>query len=591
MCGICGEIRLDKSFISKSQMTHMLEGIKSRGPDHEGIFQKDSVFLGHRRLSIIDVSSKSHQPMTDDNLKLSLVFNGVIYNYKSLRSKLEGKGYKFFSTGDTEVILKSYHHYREDCVKHLDGVFAFAILDHVKNAVFLARDRLGIKPLYYKISRESFQFASTTKSLITEGNFNIDLTSLHYQFSLHSVIPAPRTILKEINKLEPGSTITIDFNGNINQKKYYELSKISIDKTITEDDAISEIERLLFIAISKRLITSDVPVGILLSGGLDSSLIVAMAAKNKLIDIDTYSIGFPTINEEKGDEFYYSDKIAKTFKTNHHKFNISESRLFEEIDNVISYMPEPMFSQDSSAFFLLAKEVSKRHKVVLSGQGADELFGGYFWYNKMNNSKGSNIDKFINNYFDRDHADYCKTISEDYSSEDYTRKLINNLFNKQHSSLDFLDQVFRLELSTLIIDDPVKRIDSMTMSHGLEARVPFLDTDLIEFVLKIPSQKKIKNNGKYHLKKVAEKYLSSEMINREKYYFPVPPLKVIENKFYNYVKQILSSDRCMDRGLYNPDIVHKLLNEPNKHFTKLNGNKLWHLALLEKWLQINVDIA
>jgi len=589
MCGICGEIRFKDTRVDKSKMRHMMKSIAKRGPDHSDEYQHNNVYLGHRRLSIIDISSKSHQPMVDEKSKKAIVFNGVIYNYKEIRELLLKKGYIFSSDGDTEVILKSYDYYGEDCVKYLDGVFSFCIYDPNTKELFLARDRLGIKPLYYKLDSKYFAFASNTKALIGRNDSEINHESLHYQFTLHSVVPAPNTILQNVHKLEPGHSVKVMPNGKILKNKYYTLDDIKINHNIKENEIIEESERLLMSAIKKRFYTADVDVGVLLSGGLDSSLIVAMAAKSKLSKINTFSIGFPTINDEVGNEFYYSDMVSKQFNTNHYKYNISQDHLIESLDNVIQEMPEPMFSQDSSAFYLLAKEVSKNQKVVLSGQGADELFGGYFWYEKMNDTKGSDPERFIQHYFDRDQKDYSKTIKEKYVSNNYSQELIESLFQKQREDIGYIDKVLRIDLSTLIIDDPVKRIDSMTMAHGLETRVPFLDINLVEFLSSIPSVEKLKNNGKYYLKKIAEKYLSKDLIYREKFYFPVPPLKILEGKFLDYVKGILLSKSCIERGLYNREHISTLLLNPNSYFTKLNGNKLWHLALLERWFQLNID--
>ena len=589
MCGICGEIRFKDTRVDESKMRHMMKSIAKRGPDHSDEYQHNNVYLGHRRLSIIDISSKSHQPMVDEKSKKAIVFNGVIYNYKEIRELLLKKGYIFLSDGDTEVILKSYDYYGEDCVKYLDGVFSFCIYDPNTKELFLARDRLGIKPLYYKLDSKYFAFASNTKALIGRNDSEINHESLHYQFTLHSVVPAPNTILQNVHKLEPGHSVKVMPNGKILKNKYYTLDDIKINHNIKENEIIEESERLLMSAIKKRFYTADVDVGVLLSGGLDSSLIVAMAAKSKLSKINTFSIGFPTINDEVGNEFYYSDMVSKQFNTNHYKYNISQDHLIESLDNVIQEMPEPMFSQDSSAFYLLAKEVSKNQKVVLSGQGADELFGGYFWYEKMNDTKGSDPERFIQHYFDRDQKDYSKTIKEKYVSNNYSQELIESLFQKQREDIGYIDKVLRIDLSTLIIDDPVKRIDSMTMAHGLETRVPFLDINLVEFLSSIPSVEKLKNNGKYYLKKIAEKYLSKDLIYREKFYFPVPPLKILEGKFLDYVKGILLSKSCIERGLYNREHISTLLLNPNSYFTKLNGNKLWHLALLERWFQLNID--
>ena len=588
MCGICGEFRFDNIKISNVRSNRMMRAIASRGPDHTGEFRAKNIFLGHKRLSVIDTSSKSNQPLEDDNL--IIVFNGVIFNYRELKDILINKGYSFFSKGDTEVILKSYLHYGEDVVNHLDGVFSFSIYDKNKNELFCARDRLGIKPFYYTYNQNSFIFSSNTKALLEDKEeVSINKKSLHYQFTLHSVIPAPDTIIADINKLEPGTFIKINAKGEKTEKSYYSFNHIKLNNEISEQEILEETETLLLRAIEKRFYTADVDVGVLLSGGLDSSLIVAMASKLNLSNINTFSIGFPTIGEELGDEFHYSDMIASKFNTNHHKYNISQEELFNSLDNVIRAMPEPMFSQDSAAFYLLAKEVSLKQKVVLSGQGADELFGGYFWYKKMYETKGSEIDKFKRHYFDREHKDYCDMINKTFISEDYTESLIKKLYEYQRKDISFLDKTLRIDLSTLITDDPVKRVDSMTMSNGLETRVPFLDRDLVEFILSIPSLNKLENNGKYYLKKIAEKYLDKELIYRDKFYFPVPPLKMLHGQFYDYVKMILRSTSCKKRNIYNYKYIERILKNPNGHFTNLNGNTLWHLGLLERWFQLNID--
>ena len=589
MCGICGEIRFDDTHIDLSKMRSMIDSISKRGPDHGDDYQLDNIYLGHRRLSIIDVSSKSHQPMIDQKTGNIIVFNGVIYNFKELRKLLIKKGYKFSSDGDTEVILKSYDYYGQECVNFFDGVFSFCILDSEKKELFLARDRLGIKPLYYKINKKYFSFSSNTKALIDKDDDEINHKGLHYQFTLHSVIPAPNTIFKSIYKLEPGHSMTISSLGQLSKKPYYSFNDIKLNKNIQENEILEESERLLIKSIEKRFYTADVDVGVLLSGGLDSSLIVAMAARSELSDINTFSIGFPTIDDEVGDEFYYSDMVSKEFNTKHYKYNINQDNLFESLDDVIREMPEPMFSQDSAAFYLLANEVSKKQKVVLSGQGADELFGGYFWYEKMNDANGSDSERFMRHYFDRSHDDYCNTIRKEYISGNYSQELIERLFEQQRDDIGYIDKVLRIDVSTLIVDDPVKRVDSMTMAHGLETRVPFLDIDLVEFMSSIPSPQKLQSSGKYYLKKIAEKYLSKDLIYRDKFYFPVPPLKILEGKFLDYVRSILLSKNCSDRALYNQDNITTLLLNPNSYFTKLNGNKLWHLALLERWFQLNID--
>lgn len=588
MCGICGEFRFNKSQFDDVKLTKLMDSIASRGNDSKGTYKEKNIFLGHHRLSIIDTSDKSNQPMKINGLVI--IFNGVIYNYKKLRKNLISKGHVFNSSGDTEVIIRLYIEYGSECINYLDGVFSFAIYDTKKNNLFLARDRIGIKPLYYTLDNNEFRFSSSMNGLINRNEKpQINPIALHYQFTLHSVVPAPHTIISGIHKLEPGHTLRITQSGESYLNKYFDINEIEI-KDYKEQEIIERSTYLLKKAVEKRVNIADVPVGILLSGGLDSSLITSLAKKFKE-QIDTYSIGFNTVNEEVGNEFYYSDLVAKDFKTSHIKYKINDDELFNNLDLVISNMSEPMFSQDSSAFFLLSNRVSKNNKVVLSGQGADEVFGGYFWYEQIMNEKILNeIDTLSKYYFDRSFHNYKNIINNKYVGSNYVHDDISRTMNEMNPSLSTLDKVFRLELSMFIIDDPVKRVDNMTMSHALEARVPFLDIDLITFMLSVEGSSKIKNTSKYYLKKLSEDFLKKEIIYRDKFYFPVPPLKIIEDKFYDYCKKVLNSDAALNRDIYNRKHIDRLLCAPNTHFTNLNGNELWHFTLLERWLQLNVDV-
>jgi asparagine synthase (glutamine-hydrolysing) len=588
MCGICGVLKFDNSQFNDVKLTKLMNSIANRGNDSKGTYKEKNIFLGHHRLSIIDTSDKSNQPMKINDLVI--IFNGVIYNYKNIRKNLITKGHVFNSSGDTEVIIRSYIEYGSKCVNYLDGVFSFAIYDTKKNNLFIARDRIGIKPLYYSLNQNELRFSSSMNGLINKDeNIQLNPIALQYQFTLHSVVPAPHTIISGIQKLEPGHTLKITQSGESYLNKYFDINEVEI-KEKKEQEIIEHSTYLLKKAVEKRINIADVPVGILLSGGLDSSLITALAKmfKDKL---DTYSIGFNTVNEEIGNEFYYSDLVAKDFKTSHIKYNIDDDELFNNLDLVISNMSEPMFSQDSSAFFLLSNRVSNNNKVVLSGQGADEVFGGYFWYQQIMNEKNLNgIDTLSKYYFDRSFNNYKNIINEKYVDGNYVHADISKTMNQMNPTLSTLDKVFRLELSMFIIDDPVKRVDNMTMSHALEARVPFLDIDLIMFMLSVKGSDKIKNTSKYYLKKLSEGFLKKEIIYRDKFYFPVPPLKIIEGKFYDYCRRVLYSDVALNRGIYNRKHIDELLNEPNTKYTNLNGNELWHFTLLERWFQLNVDV-
>ena len=587
MCGICGEFKFNEDSFDQRKLNNLMSSISKRGKDSKGTYKDKNIFLGHHRLAIIDTSNKSNQPMKVG--KYVIVFNGVIFNYRYLRKKLIKKGYNFKSSGDTEVIIQTFIEYGSKCVEYLDGVFAFSIYDSERKTLFLARDRIGIKPLYYLKENNQFYFSSNIQGIIKNMNSTqINPIALNYQFTLHSVVPAPYTIINDINKLEPGHTLTVSKSGGLIKNKFFDANEIEL-LDYSHDEINENLDSLINSAIEKRINVADVPVGILLSGGLDSSLITAIA-KNYKEELNTFSIGFNTIDDEKGDEFYYSDSVANDFKTMHHKYKVSDRDLLDNLDEVIMNMSEPMFSQDSSAFYLLSKKVSEKTKVVLSGQGADEVFGGYFWYRKIMNEKTStDIDKLSKYYFDRTFNSYSSAISSEFVIENFTFNDIKLKLNQMDSSLSLLDKIFRLELSMFIIDDPVKRVDNMTMSHSLEARVPFLDIDLIKFMLSVKSEQKIMNQDKYLLKKLSKSYLKNEVVNREKFYFPVPPLKIIKDSFFNYCKNILLSSEALERNIFQKQYIKKLLEKPNENFTNLNGNELWHFTLLERWLQLNVE--
>ncbi len=588
MCGICGELRFDSAQVDPDIIVKMMKKLEKRGPDSEGLFCENNLGLGHQRLSIIDLTKKSHQPMSDDNLSLHIVFNGTIYNYKSLRKILRSKGYIFFSEGDTEVILKAYHHWGEDCVTHLHGMFAFAIWDAQKKQLFIARDRLGIKPLYFTQTDKTFRFASNPQALLAAGevNMGIDTWALHNLFTLHAVVPAPRTILKGIRKLPPAHTFMLQENGEIKQRCYWQLKAQRPKQVLSENAWIEAIHESLREAVRVRKEVADVPVGVLLSGGLDSSLLVALLAEAGVEDILTFSIGFDDIGDEQGSEFEYSDAIVERFNTTHHKMHIENSEVLKRLPEAVANMAEPMVAQDAVAFYLLSEQVSKHVKVVQSGQGADEVFGGYFWYPQMHEAKGEELSRFSQHYFDRDHTEFLDMVTPNYQTHDVTSQQIQQLLSLPDAD-DFMDRVLRMDVTTLVVDDPVKRVDNMTMAWGLEARVPFLDHKLVELAAQMPIELKLKSDGKHPLKMIARGLLPDKVIDRTKGYFPMPALKYVRGEFLEFMGDILRSRACLERGLYQRNYVDKLLSEPELHHTRLNGSKLWHLTLLEYWLQKN----
>ena len=588
MCGICGEYRLDGSLPDLNHIQVMLTKLEKRGPDHSGTFSDGALAFGHRRLSILDLSEKANQPMIDPQLSLALVFNGTIYNHPELRKILQAKGHTFFSTGDTEVILKAYAEWGRDCVKRFLGMFAIAIWDLKEKTLFLARDRMGIKPLYYSQSSNGFRFASNVQALLETGDIDtrIDPIALHHQFTLHAVIPAPRTILQGVRKLEPAHSLLIKANGEQNLERYWTLDATRPEKELSDEEWTEAIHESLKTAVRRRNAISDVPVGVLLSGGLDSSLLVALLDEIGIDDIRTFTIGFDDQPEEKGNEYEFSDAVVERFNTNHTKVHIPNEHTLTRLPEAIANMSEPMFGQDAIGFYLLSEQVAKDVKVVQSGQGADEVFGGYFWYNKMHQAKGEPLERFRQFYFDRDHDEMAEMLMPDYIGRDYTAETMKALLEQPQAD-QYIDQVLRADVTTLIVDDPVKRVDNMTMAWGLEARVPFLDHELVELAAKMPPHMKLQDGGKYVLKKISRGLIPDSVIDRKKGYFPVPALKFVRGEFLDFMRDILNSQACRERGLYQRPYVEKLLEKPEDYLTRIQGSKLWHMALLEHWLQTN----
>ena len=585
MCGLCGELRIDGNAASSETIAAMLPALRRRGPDDEGLWQAGPVALGHRRLSIIDLSDRSHQPMLDG--ELSLVFNGAIYNYRELREQLRARGHEFVSGGDTEVILKAYREWGEDCPQHLHGMFAFALWDGARQRLFAARDRFGIKPFYYAQGDGWLRFASNTQALLASPGVDtaIDPVGLHFQYSLHAVVPAPHTILRGIRKLEPAHCMTVTLDGAIDTRRYWDLDARRDAEPRSEDQWVELIHERLLAAVRKRNDVADVPVGVLLSGGLDSSLLVALLAEIGVQDFHTFSVGFEDQPEEKGSEFEYSDLVVDRYRPIHHKFLVPNEEVLKRLPEAVDAMAEPMFGQDAVAFYLLSEQVSQHIKVVQSGQGADEVFGGYFWYPRMAaEGEGSRLERFRRHYFDRDHDEMLRMLTPAYRGEDFTGRYIAARLDDALSD-DFMDAVLKLDVTTLIVDDPVKRVDNMTMAWGLEARVPFLDHELVEAAARCPSDIKLKSDGKHLLKRIARGLVPDAVIDRPKGYFPMPALKYVRGEFLEFMRDILNSQVCRERGLFERSYVDMLLDAPEMHHTRIMGSKLWHLALLEFWLQ------
>jgi asparagine synthase (glutamine-hydrolysing) len=593
MCGMCGELRFDGQAPDMAAIGRMSDQLARRGPDNAGSYCHGPLAFGHRRLSIIDLSEHANQPMVDAALQLTLVFNGTIYNYRELRTELLAMGYQFFNDGDSEVILKSYHAWGPQCVTHFKGMFAFCLWDQRSGQLFLARDRFGIKPLYLNQDSQRLRFASSLPALLAGGGVDttLDAVALHHHFTLHTVVPAPRTLLQGVRKLPPATTLLVNADGSQVQQVYWTLDATRPAQELSEAQWLAATREALAHSVDRRLLAADVPVGVLLSGGLDSSLLVGLLADH-VPDLRTFSIGFEDMGSgtEKADEFEFSDQVAAHFNTRHKQYSIPNSEVLTRLPEAVQQMTEPMASYDVIAFYLLSEKVSQDVKVVMSGQGADEVFGGYFWYPQMDAAQGTPLERFSQHYFDRDHAEYLQMIAPAFQVGDVTSELVAAELAKPDAD-EFLDEVWRLDATTLLVDDPVKRVDNMPMAWGLEVRTPFLDHELVELAAKMPPALKLKEGGKYPLKAMARGLIPDSVIDRPKGYFPVPALRYVRGAFLDKMREILRSDACLKRGLYQRDYVEKLLAEPEgpDAFTRINGSKLWHLALLEWWLQVHVD--
>ncbi len=591
MCGICGEFRFDDHPPDLGGVARMAGSLASRGPDGEGAWRQGPVAFGHRLLSIMDLAPPSQQPMVDAELGLAIVFNGAIYNFHELREELIGLGYRFFSKGDTEVLLKAYHAWGEDFVQRLNGMFAFAIHERDSGRMLLGRDRLGIKPLYYCPSvpgrpDSGLRFASSLPALLVGGpvDTSIDPEALNFYLSFHAVVPAPWTILKGVRKLAPATLLRIEPDGTRRERRYwnpgYDTPAAAAERTPEEWEA--QVLDALRAATSRRLV-AEVPVGVLLSGGLDSSLLVGLLSEAGQHGLNTFSVGFESVGDVKGDEFKYSDIIARHFETEHHQLFVDSAQLLPALTDTVQAMSEPMVSHDVVGFYLLSREVSRHVRVVQSGQGADEVFGGYHWYPPLLESTDPLAD-YARVFFDRDYADYCRLVSPAVRAEDEARALVAEHFAAPGARRP-IDKALRLDTQVMLVDDPVKRVDNMTMAWGLEARVPFLDHELVELAAQVPAELKIRDGGKGILKSIGRKIIPAEVIDRPKGYFPVPALKHLRGDYLALVRDVLDAQAARERGLFQRPYLEELFAAPDEHITSLGGSKLWQAALLEFWLQ------
>ncbi|MFF5922624.1 N-acetylglutaminylglutamine amidotransferase [Streptomyces flavochromogenes] len=589
MCGLSGEIRFDERRPDLAAVERMTDRMAARGPDGRGMWSQGAVALGHRRLKIIDLSERGAQPMTDSEAQMTCAFNGCIYNYRQLREELRRLGHHFVTTSDTEVVIKAYREWGADFVQHLVGMFAVALVEHDTGRLVLARDRLGIKPLYLAELPGRLRFASTLPALLAGGGVDtsLDPVAVHQYMSWHATVAAPRTVLAGVRKLPPATVRVVERDGTYRDHRYWQPSYTRRDDFdgMGPTDWRDAVLAALRTAVRRRTV-ADVPVGVLLSGGLDSSLIVALLAEEGQHDLATFSVGFESEAGEEGDEFAYSDQVSRLFDTDHHQLMVPSDRVSTALGGAIAAMSEPMVSHDVVAFHLLSELVSKEISVVQSGQGADEVFAGYHWYPALAGvERAEEPRRYEEVYFDRSHADLAKILQPHMLPDHDASAEFVHTHMAAPGAETALDAALRLDTHVMLVDDPVKRVDNMTMDWGLEARVPFLDHELVELAAACPPELKLAEGGKGVLKQAGRTVLPHTIVDRPKGYFPVPAIRHMAGPVLERVRESLSAPEARSRGLFREEYVASLLAAPDDHRTNRGANALWQVALLETWLQ------
>lgn len=595
----------------------MCDTLVHRGPDDAGYYVDKNIGIGMRRLSIIDLNT-GHQPISNEDGKIWIVFNGEIYNHKILRSELENRGHRFKTNSDTEAIIHLYEDYGVDCLKHLRGMFAFALWDTERERLFLARDRVGKKPLIYTVVNNSIIFASELKAVIQDNavkkEINLDALDQYLSFQF---VPAPHTIFKGINKLPPASYLLCE-KGDISIKRYWELdfnNKLIMSEKEYSEGILNELEE----AVKLRMI-SDVPLGALLSGGVDSSAIVAIMSRLSDRPIETFSIGF---EEEEYSELKYARIIAERFKTEHHEF-IVKPNIIEILPELAWHYDEPFADKSAVPSYYIAKKSREHIKVVLNGDGGDEAFAGYGRYNQGNNAasllpsglRRLLIKQTIKNYFkisDRSKltSKMIKKIAltlfpvsrsiifpeffsgrEKYNLYNHnTREALNSSISNKIGELiegaedikEPIDAMVNIDFRHYLSGDLLVKMDIASMSNSLEARSPFLDYKLLEFSMSIPSNFKIKNNvRKYILKKALSGILPDDILNRNKMGFSIPLIYWFRNELRGFAYNTILDNSEGIKLFFNLSYIKQLLDE-HASGRKNHSLRIWSLIIFEMW--------
>lgn len=619
MCGIAGFIYKDPNRpVDKALLKRMSDTISHRGPDDEGFHVQKNVGLAQRRLSIIDLSG-GHQPIYNEDKSVCIVFNGEIYNHEVLREELVKLGYKYQTKSDTETILHAYQAWGPDCVKRLRGMFAFCIHDANKNQIYVARDRAGKKPVYYYHDGEVFLFASEVKVILESGLVKKEVNRAAIDFYLSiGYVPGAQSLFKNIFKLEPAHYAILGPEHKLEIKEYWDLKDLpTLD--ISYEDAQKKLKEKLLESIRIRLM-SEVPLGVFLSGGLDSSVIVGLMSQIVNKPIKTFSVGYE--NEPESSELGYASIIAKKFKTEHHEFYLKPDDLFTSIDTLLEHCDEPLVESAGIALMKLSKLAKPMATVILSGEGSDEILAGYPIYSKMAKMERihllaqlcpdflrkaifSGVSEKLLKYLDWVSEPFEKrfrSVSYDLSDSIKERIYAPELLNSARTQFDEyfmglhkkvrhqspLRKMMYIDIKSWLAEDILLKADRMTMAASIEMRAPFLDHELMEFCLSLPDSYKLDNGvGKKILRDVVKDLLPEEIIYRKKKGFPVPLTSWFRNELHDKAKDLLTSQKSLGRGYFNPDYVKGL-------FTKIKegedlGRRIFSLVVLELWHRKYID--
>jgi asparagine synthase (glutamine-hydrolysing) len=593
MCGIAGLYNLNGQPVSAPLVQRMCDLIRHRGPDDAGVWTNGSIGLGHRRLSIIDLSPRGHNPMPNEDETVWLVFNGEIYNYRELRPRLLNNGHHFRSETDTEVIIHLYEESGPSCVEELNGMFAFALWDANRDRLLLGRDRFGVKPLYYTVIGQTLAFASEVKAFLALPEFKAraDFFALAEHFTFQNTF-GDRTFFEGVKLLPAGHYLLCE-NGRIQVKKYWDLS-FEPQNGRTLDEWAQCLRAGFETAVTRQLI-SDVPLGTYLSGGMDTGAISAVAA-GQIPEMHTFTCGFDlpedvTELEQHFDERNESHELARYLGTVHHELELGADRMATALPQVVWHLDEPRVGISYQVYY--TAEMIRRHvTVVLSGVGGDELFAGYPW--RYESILGVQPDRFEPEYYnlwirflsdDEKKKLFTSELSRalgDFSTFDSFRAALNSSadYDPLHRALYF---DFKTFLNGLLIVD-----DKLSMAHSVEARVPFLDNDLVETVRRIPSQYKLRDGeSKAVLKRAMRGLLPGETLQRRKQGF-TPPDQSWYKAAQQYIESLILSERAVDRGYFEPAYLRKVLDD---HFSDRRNNRflIWSLMCFEWWNRLFID--